>query len=141
MSAPHSLESPAPYVLLSPATPTDPDGRYPFGHLILSLTDQLNSTASFRQAATFTDQVLEPTDGLLERLAEFFEAAGEKAKESEDDEAFDLAADFEAAACDIRALGEQLHTATDRMRSLQAVPVAARPAVPSAPAVRSGRVR
>ncbi|WP_143676410.1 hypothetical protein [Streptomyces sp. TLI_146] len=82
------------------------------------LTDQLNGTTSYEHAADLTDQVLEPTDGLLERLAEFFEAAAEKAKESDHDDAFDPHYDLEDAASTLRGLGEDLHVAADRMRAL-----------------------
>ncbi|MEI5100916.1 hypothetical protein RB200_23240 [Streptomyces sp. PmtG] len=85
---------------------------------MLALTDQLNATTSYEHAADLTDQVLEPSDGLLARLAEFFEAAAEKAKESEHDDAFDLHYDLEDAAATLRGLGEDLHVTVDRMRAL-----------------------
>lgn len=99
-------------------TPTDPDGRYVYGRQVLTLTDQLNGTTSFEHTAALTDQVLEPTDGLLERLAEFFEAAAEKAKEADHDDGFDLHYDLQDAASTLRGLGEDLHVAVDRMRAL-----------------------
>lgn len=99
-------------------TPTDPNIRYPYGRQVLALTDQLNGATSYEHAAALTDQVLEPTDGLLERLAEFFEAAAEKADESDHDDAFDLRCDLEDAASTLRGLGEDLHVAVDRMRAL-----------------------
>ncbi|GGU55285.1 hypothetical protein GCM10010211_19970 [Streptomyces albospinus] len=99
-------------------TPTDPNGRYPYGRQVLALTDQLNGATSYEHAAALTDQVLEPTDGLLERLAEFFEAAAEKAKESDHDDGFDLHYDLDDAAATLRGLGEDLHVAVDRMRAL-----------------------
>ncbi|PZT68342.1 hypothetical protein DN402_09110 [Streptomyces sp. SW4] len=100
------------------ATPTDPDGRYVYGHQVLALTDQLNGATSYEHAAALTDQVLEPTDGLLERLAEFFEAAAEKAKEADHDDGLDLHYDLEDAAATLHGLGEDLHVAVDRMRAL-----------------------
>ena len=78
----------------------------------------LNGATSYAHAATLTDQVLEPTDGLLERLAEFFEAAAEKVKEADHDDGFDLHYDLQDAAATLRGLGEDLHTAVDRMRAL-----------------------
>ncbi|MFD7013923.1 hypothetical protein [Streptomyces sp. NPDC059928] len=66
--------------------------------------------------------MLEPTDGLLERLAEFFEAAAEKTKDSELDDAFDLHDDLQDAAETLRHLGEDLHLAVDQMRALGAPP-------------------
>ncbi|MEU1073580.1 MULTISPECIES: hypothetical protein [unclassified Streptomyces] len=74
--------------------------------------------------AALTDQILEPTDGLLERLAEFFEAAAEKAKESDQEDGFDLHYDLEDAASTLRGLGEDLHVAVDRMRALAPRPSA-----------------
>ncbi|MFB6859459.1 hypothetical protein ACFCZQ_07590 [Streptomyces virginiae] len=74
------------------------------------------------RAAALVDQILDPADGLLARLADFFEAAGEKAKESEDDDAFDLGADFEECAAQLRDIGETLHDATERMTALAPTP-------------------
>ncbi|MFE0129991.1 hypothetical protein ACFWY6_00095 [Streptomyces sp. NPDC059037] len=89
-----------------------------YGRQVLALTDQLNGTTSYEHAAALAEQVLEPTDGLLERLAEFFEAAAEKAKEADHDDGFDLHYDLEDAASTLRGLGEDLHVAVDRMRAL-----------------------
>lgn len=88
------------------------------GRRLLALTDRLNGAESYDQAAGLVDQILDPVDGALERLADFFEAAGEKAKDSDADDGFDLAQDFEEAAVDIRRLNEDLHLAVDRMRAL-----------------------
>ncbi|MEW1632703.1 hypothetical protein AB0469_01355 [Streptomyces sp. NPDC093801] len=106
-------------------TPTDPSGRYAYGLLLLDLTDRLNGIPDPDRAAALVDQILHPDDGLLARLAELFEAAGEKAKESEDDDAFDLAADFEEAAVQLRDIGDTLHGATERMAALATVPAPA----------------
>ncbi|MGQ4480265.1 hypothetical protein [Streptomyces sp. SAS_276] len=95
---------------------------YIHGDALLALTDQLNGTDAYPAAAAILHQVLEPTHGLLERLGEFFEAAGEKAKEAEQDDGFDLAYDLADAAAEIRSLGEALHLAEDRMRSLAPTP-------------------
>ncbi|EST31776.1 hypothetical protein [Streptomyces niveus] len=88
------------------------------GRHLLALTDRLNGTESYDQAADLVNEILDPLDGALERLADLFEAAGEKAKESDADDGFDLAHDFEEAAVDIRRLNEDLHLAVDRMRAL-----------------------
>lgn len=74
--------------------------------------------ASYEQAAALADPVLEPTDGLLARLAEFFEAPAEKAKESGHDDGFDLHYGLKDAAATVRGLGEDLHVAVDRTRAL-----------------------
>ncbi|MEV4997454.1 hypothetical protein [Streptomyces niveus] len=92
------------------------------GRHLLALTDRLNGTEPYDQAAELVEEILDPVDGALERLADFFEAAGEKAKESDADDGFDLAQDFEEAAVDIRRLNEDLHLAVDRMRALTTPP-------------------
>ncbi|WSC03320.1 hypothetical protein OIE62_07585 [Streptomyces scopuliridis] len=104
---------------------------YVYGDALLALTDRLNGTESHVDAAALLHQILEPTDGLLERLGEFFEAAGEKAKEAEQDDGFDLSYDLADAAAEIRNLGEVLHVAEDRMRALNPPPPAPRPSVTS----------
>ncbi|MFF5090385.1 hypothetical protein [Streptomyces niveus] len=91
------------------------------GHL-LALTDRLNGAESHAVAAELVNQILDPVDGILERLANFFEAAGERAKDSDADDGFDLAQDFEEAAVDIRRLNEDLHLAADRMRAITTPP-------------------
>ncbi|MFJ4322720.1 hypothetical protein ACIP3A_06340 [Streptomyces tricolor] len=118
-----------------PRAPQSPDlspstGRtsaYVYGDALLALTDRLNGTESHADAAAMLHQILDPTDGLLERLGEFFEAAGEKAKEAEHDDGFDLSYDLADAAAEIRTLGEVLHVAEDRMRALNTPPPAPRP--------------
>lgn len=97
------------------------------GDAILQLTDELNGSSSSAQAAALLHQVLEPSDGLLARLADFFEAAAEKAKEAEDDDGFDLSYEFADAAAEVRNLGEVLQTAESQMRSLAPPPQAPRP--------------
>ncbi|MEU1893883.1 hypothetical protein [Streptomyces pristinaespiralis] len=105
----------------------DRTSAYVYGDAILALTDRLNGTESHADAAALLHQILDPTDGLLERLGEFFEAAGEKAKEAEQDDGFDLSYDLAGAAAEIRSLGEVLHVAEDRMRALSPPPPAPRP--------------
>ncbi|MCZ4103455.1 hypothetical protein [Streptomyces sp. H39-C1] len=100
---------------------------YVYGDAILALTDRLNGAASHAEAAALLHQILDPINGLLERLGEFFEAAGEKAKEAEQDDGFDLSYDLADAASEIRNLGEVLHVAEDRMRVLTDQPPAPRP--------------
>lgn len=87
------------------------------GRHLLALTDRLNGTESYTDAAELVNEIL-ALDGTLERLADFFEAAGERAKESDADDGFDLAQDFEEAAVDVRRLNEDLHLAVVRMRAL-----------------------
>ncbi|MER6500155.1 hypothetical protein ABT218_12370 [Streptomyces sp. NPDC001455] len=105
---------------------------YVYGDAILALTGQINGTESHADAAALLHQILDPTSGLLERLGEFFEAAGEKAKEAEEDDGFDLSHDLSDAAAEIRNLGEVLRIAEDRMRALTPPPPASgHPAAPS----------
>lgn len=108
--------------MLRIATPTDPSGHYIAGRTLLALTDRLHCAPTHPEAGELVDQMLNLDDGVLTRLADFFEAAGEKAKESEDDDAFDVAYDFEEAAADVRALHERLHVATERMSALRTPP-------------------
>jgi hypothetical protein len=106
--------------------------RYVYGDAVRDLTDRLNGAESHAAAAALLHQILEPTEGLLAQLGEFFEAAGEKAKEAEEDDGFDLSYDLADAAAEIRNLSEALHVAEDRMRAL--TPLAPAPRLPSAPA-------
>ncbi len=123
------------------SSPRSPAGKnrpaaYVYGDALLTLTDRLNGTESHAEAAVLLHQILEPTNGLLERLGEFLEAAGEKAKEAEQDDGFDLSYDLADAAAEIRNLGEVLHVAEDRMRSLTAPPKPHRSAASPAHAPR-----
>ncbi|MFF8481980.1 hypothetical protein [Streptomyces antibioticus] len=139
---PHPVLSPeSPYV--HPAHPTPPDRNtrnspdrssvYVYGDALRDLTDRLNGAETYTDAAALLHQILEPTDGLLAQLGEFFEAAGEKAKEAEEEDGFDLSYDLADAAAEIRNLGEVLHVAEDRMRAL--TPLRPTPQVHSAPSL------
>ncbi|QNA77825.1 hypothetical protein C8250_009480 [Streptomyces sp. So13.3] len=110
-----------------PAEVADSTAGYVYGNALLALTDQLNGAGSHAEAAALLHQILDPINGLLERLGEFFEAAGEKAKEAEQDDGFDLSYDLADAAAEIRNLGDVLHVAEDRMRALTPLPPAPRP--------------
>ncbi|MFC9856237.1 MULTISPECIES: hypothetical protein [unclassified Streptomyces] len=96
----------------------DRSPSYVYGDALLALADRLNEAKSHADAADLLHQILDPANGLLERLGEFFEAASEKAKETEEDDGFDLSYDLADAAAEIRNLGEVLHVAEDRMRAL-----------------------
>lgn len=109
---------------------------YVYGDALRALTDRINGAASYADAAALLHQILEPTHGLLSQLGEFFEAAGEKAKEAEEDDGFDLSYDLADAAAEIRNLAEVLHVAEDRMRALTPLAPAPRlPTPPSAPSI------
>lgn len=147
-----ALMSAATPTLRAPKTPAvsdNADRTSAYGDALLALTDRLNATESHADAAALLHQVLDPTSGLLERLGEFFEAAGEKAKEAEQDDGFDLHYDLEDAAATVRSLGEDLHTAVDRMRALAparqtpsaALPSGPSPGLPTAKIPMPGRTR
>ncbi|MFF3976553.1 hypothetical protein [Streptomyces sp. NPDC001828] len=120
--------TPAPKGTPSAGRPT----VYGYGDAMRALTDRLHGAESHADAAALLHQVLDPFDGLLAQLGEFFEAAGEKAKEAEEDDGFDLYDDFAEAAAEIRNIGEVLHVAEDRMRAL--TPLAPAPQLTSTPA-------
>ncbi|MFG2564656.1 hypothetical protein ACGFR6_04360 [Streptomyces sp. NPDC048567] len=111
-----------------PSTTTATAAATACGDALMDLTDQLNGSDSHVQAAALLRQVLDPDAGVLARLADFFEAAAEKAKEAEDD-AFDLAHDLTDAAVGARNLAEDLKTADARMRTLTSTTPASRPPV------------
>ncbi|WP_098897893.1 hypothetical protein [Streptomyces sp. st77] len=106
-------------------TPSDPQGKHIHGHQVLRLTDEFNGAETYETAADLTEHVLDPHDGVLVRLSEFFEAAAEQAKASETDTGWDLSYDFAEAAATLTDLGEDLHDAADQLRTLN------RPAKPS----------
>ncbi|MGW9400773.1 hypothetical protein [Streptomyces sp. NPDC055642] len=107
--------------------PPDRATVYVHGDALRALTDRLNGAESHADAAALLHQVLDPINGLLAQLGEFFEAAGEKAKEAEEDDGFDLSYDLADAAAEVRNLGEVLHVAEDRMRALTPLAPAPRP--------------
>ncbi|MEU6814062.1 hypothetical protein [Streptomyces sp. NPDC046860] len=119
----------------SSAHRADQEGQpvaYTYGDALLALTDLLNGTESYTDAAALLHQIADPVNGLLERLGDFLEAAGEKAKEAEQDDGFDLSYDLADAAAEIRGLVEVLGVAEDRMRALS--PIVQIPRSPSTPA-------
>ncbi|MFF8918292.1 hypothetical protein ACF08M_34595 [Streptomyces sp. NPDC015032] len=122
--------------LLGPAAGVGGSTTYVYGDAVLALTDRLNGTESYAEAAALLGQILEPTDGLLERVGELLEAAGERAKEAAEDDGFDLGYDLADAAAELRNLVETLHVAEDRMRALTAPPPPHRPAATPARAPR-----
>jgi hypothetical protein len=132
---PHALPAtPTHHAIKAPDIPNTASRAsvYVYGDALRALTDQLNGAESHADAAVLLHQILEPTDGLLTQLGEFFEAAGEKAKEAEEDDGFDLSYDLADAAAEIRNLAEVLHVAEDRMRAL--TPLVPAPRLPSTPA-------
>ncbi|MGW3848990.1 hypothetical protein [Streptomyces fagopyri] len=99
-------------------TPTDSAGDRGIGHSVLTLVDHLNGTATYGAAADVVDEVLDPDDGVLVRLGDFFEAAAAQANTADTQGGWDLSYVFEDAAATVRELGTDLHAASDRMRDL-----------------------
>ncbi|MER6913380.1 hypothetical protein ABT354_17070 [Streptomyces sp. NPDC000594] len=109
-------------------TPSDPSGLRILGQQLLRLTDRLNGAESPAKAADITEHVLDPVDGVLVRLSEFFEAAVDQAREPGTDEGWELADRFETAAATLFALGEGLDGTTTELRALGEGQPAAAPA-------------
>ncbi|MGV9967669.1 hypothetical protein ACWDU3_27585 [Streptomyces olivaceus] len=138
LPAPAPSPSPRP----APAQPAPPAQDLPgtpergttsvYGDALRDLTDRLNAIDSPADAAALLQQILDPANGLLAQLGEFFEAASEKAREAEEDDGFDLSYDLADAAAEVRQLGEGLHGAEDRMRAL--TPLTPAPRAPFSPA-------
>lgn len=99
-------------------TPTDPAGNRVVGHSVLTLVDQLNGATAYETAADIVNEVLDPDDGVLERLGDFFEAAAVQSNAADTEAGWELAHCFEDAAATVRDLGTDLHGTADRMRDL-----------------------
>ncbi|MEU1299973.1 hypothetical protein [Streptomyces shenzhenensis] len=99
-------------------TPSDPKGIRVYGQQILLLTDQLNGAETYAAAAELAEHVLDPNDGVLVRLSEFFEAAAAQANATDTASGWDLSHVFENAAATIGDLGTELQDASDRIRAL-----------------------
>lgn len=99
-------------------TPTDPLGARIYGQQILSLTDQLNGAETYAGAADLLEHVVDPNDGVLVRLSEFFEAAAVQANVADTDAGWDLSHLFEDAAATLTALAEDVRGAGQQMQRL-----------------------
>ena len=99
-------------------TPTDPLGTRVYGQQILSLTDQLNEAETYTGSADLVEHVVDPDDGVLVRLGEFFEAAAVQANVADTADGWDLSHLFEDAASTLTSLGDDLRSAGDQMRAL-----------------------
>lgn len=99
-------------------TPTDPLGTRVYGQQILSLTDQLNGSETYAKAADLIEHVVDPDDGVLVRLGEFFEAAAVQANVADTDDGWDLSHLFEDAAATLTSLAEDLRGAGHQTRRL-----------------------
>ncbi|MFI9210226.1 hypothetical protein ACIGW7_19075 [Streptomyces sp. NPDC053253] len=118
-----------------------PDGRFPYGNLLHTLSAAVSASADTRETAAVLHQLVDGGNGLLTRLAELFDAAADRARaydrDDGDDDAFYLAKDLADAAVRVRRLGEDLHVAPERMAALSPLPPSHRhpPAAPPRPPV------
>ncbi|QDY78188.1 hypothetical protein [Streptomyces qinzhouensis] len=99
-------------------TPSDPAGLRVYGQQILRLTDQLGAARSPVEAADLAEHVLDPHDGVLVRLSQFFETAVEVVKDVGADEGWEVADAFEAAAETINTVFDDLDETAGELRSL-----------------------
>ncbi|MFD5258729.1 hypothetical protein ACFWM5_38695 [Streptomyces bobili] len=99
-------------------TPTDPLGTRVYGQQILSMTDQLNGAETYAGAADLIEHVVDPDDGVLVRLGEFFEAAAVQANVADTDDGWNLSHHFEDAAATLTSLAEDLRDAGHQMQQL-----------------------
>lgn len=99
-------------------TPTDPRGTRVFGHAVLELTDQITGSDTSEAAAQAVEHVLDPADGVLVRLQEFFEVAAEQANAGETEAGWVLEDRFTAAAEQLHQLGEDLSGGAVTLRAL-----------------------
>ncbi|MFE2596042.1 hypothetical protein ACFXCZ_06000 [Streptomyces sp. NPDC059396] len=100
------------------STPTDPSGARVHGQRVRALTEQLKAADTYDTAASLAEQVLDPIDGVLARLGEFFDAAAEQANAADDEDGLDLGDRFTDAARRLTEISEDLHVADDRLRAL-----------------------
>ncbi|MFC8350393.1 hypothetical protein [Streptomyces sp. NPDC057280] len=99
-------------------TPTDPCGKRVDGHQILSLTDQLNGAGSYTGAASLVQHIVDPEDGVLVRLGEFFEAAAVQANVADTDDGWHLSHLCEEAAATLTSRAEDVRDAGLQMQRL-----------------------
>lgn len=104
-------------------TPTDLHGQRVHGHRILQLTDELRGTRSYDSSADLIEHVLDPNDGVLVRLSEFFETAALRATASDIEDVWELSQRFEDAASMLHDLGNDLDGAEAQMQALGRRPV------------------
>ncbi|KOG29487.1 hypothetical protein ADK35_01985 [Streptomyces viridochromogenes] len=99
-------------------TPTDPLGTRVYGQQVLSLTDQLNGAETYAGAADLIEHVVDPDDGVLVRLGEFFEAAAVQANVADTDDGWFLSHLCEDAAATLTSLAEDVRDAGHQMQRL-----------------------
>ncbi|MFF3750557.1 hypothetical protein ACFYYH_08875 [Streptomyces sp. NPDC002018] len=102
-------------------TPADPYGAYVAGAQVLRLTDNIRGAANAAEAAHAVDQLLDSADGVLVRLQEALEAAGEQVTDLDDD-AWELADRLTAASEQLASVGEELAGTAAEIRILDSPP-------------------
>ncbi|MDX3855897.1 hypothetical protein [Streptomyces sp. AK02-01A] len=102
-------------------TPTDPSGAYVAGAQVLRLTDDIRGAANAAEAARAIDQLLDPADGVLVRLQEALEAAGEQVTDLDDD-AWELSDRLTVASEQLATVGEELAGTAAEIRILDSPP-------------------
>jgi hypothetical protein len=85
---------------------------------MLALTDQMHGSSTYAEAAATLEEVLDPHNGLLPRLQEFFEAAAEQANAFEDVDGWQLADRFTDAAAQLGDLWDEHADSVDELRAL-----------------------
>ncbi|MGW1281755.1 hypothetical protein ACWD4V_32995 [Streptomyces tsukubensis] len=99
-------------------TPSDPTGQHVLGQQLLRLTDQLAAARSPAEAADLAEHVLDPNDGVLVRLSQFFETAVEVVRDVGADDGWEVADTFEAAAEALTTISDDLDETAAELRSL-----------------------
>lgn len=101
-------------------TPANPLGLYTAGAEVLRLTDQIRAAENGAGLAQAVDHLLHPEHGVLERVREALETAGEQITDLDDEayalaDRFGFAAEFVSAAqSELRSeAGNELHRASD----------------------------
>lgn len=100
-------------------TPANPLGLYTAGAEVLRLTDQIRAAENGAGLAQSVDHLLHPEHGVLERVREALEAAGEQISDLDDEayalaDRFGFAAEFVSAAqSELMGAGRELHRVRD----------------------------
>lgn len=100
-------------------TPANPLGLYTAGAEVLRLTDQIRAAENGASLAQAVDHLLHPEHGVLERVREALETAGEQITDLDDEayalaDRFGFAAEFVSAAqSELTEAGHELHRVGD----------------------------
>ncbi|PIM73892.1 hypothetical protein CTU88_03715 [Streptomyces sp. JV178] len=100
-------------------SPANPLGLYTAGAEVFRLTDQIRAAENGAGLAQAVDHLLHPEHGVLERLREALETAGEQITDLDDEayalaDRFGFAAEFVSAAqSELTGAGHELHRVSD----------------------------